>query len=166
MAYSDISAYGAVVTQQTINTESATAGVVLSGFGYDAIRDDEATSPYDHLVHLQAILVWLGNIIPNPSAAGGGPIFKNELAQNYPNPFNPTTKIRYSVKDNTHVSLRIYNVAGQVVKSLVDELKTPGAHHVTWDGRNNTGAPVASGVYFYRLVTTNFTQTRKLTVLK
>jgi flagellar hook assembly protein FlgD len=64
------------------------------------------------------------------------------------------------------VSVRIYNVAGQAVRSLVDEVKPAGVYDVKWNGRDSAGVRVASGVYFCRLVTNGFTQTRKLTVLK
>jgi flagellar hook assembly protein FlgD len=93
-------------------------------------------------------------------------VLVDDLAQNYPNPFNPSTRIRYSLARNSQVSLSIYNVAGQLVKTLVNDTRTAGPHAVTWDGRDDRGVPVASGVYFYRLVAGDFTKTRKLTLLK
>ncbi|MCK5617980.1 MAG: aryl-sulfate sulfotransferase [Candidatus Krumholzibacteria bacterium] len=85
-----------------------------------------------------------------------------------PNPFNPETTIRYELKERGHVSLAVYNVAGKLVRTLVDEVKPPlaGGYSVAWDGRTNAGNPVPSGVYFYRLVTQNFMQTRKMILLK
>ena len=89
------------------------------------------------------------------------------LGYNQPNPFNPTTTIRYSVKERALVTLRIYNVAGQLVRTLVNDIKEPGAIHGTaWDGRNEAGRSVSSGVYFYKLVTKDFTQTKKMMLLK
>jgi flagellar hook assembly protein FlgD len=89
------------------------------------------------------------------------------LAQNYPNPFNPVTTIRYQVKQDGPVKLRIYNVAGQLIRTLVnDTVKAGVVHEVQWKGLNDTGSPVASGVYFYRLVAGDYTQTRKMVVLK
>ena len=90
------------------------------------------------------------------------------LSQNYPNPFNPTTTIAYSIKDQAHVSLKVYNVAGQLVRTLVNEQQTPQVENfrVTWDGRNDLGSSVSSGVYFYKLVTKNFSQTKKMVLLK
>ena len=85
------------------------------------------------------------------------------VSQNYPNPFNPTTSIRYTLSGGgrrtedggrttpPHVSLKIYNVLGQEVRSLVDEVQKPGCYTVTWDGRDGAGAEVANGIYFYRL---------------
>jgi hypothetical protein len=90
------------------------------------------------------------------------------LAQNYPNPFNPTTKISFYVPDGKvkHVSLIIYDVKGARVKTLVDETRRGGKHTVEWDGRNNAGGLVASGVYFYRLVEGDFADTKKMMLLK
>jgi hypothetical protein len=85
-----------------------------------------------------------------------------------PNPFNPETTIRYELKERGHVSLAIYDVAGKLVRTLVDEVKMPlaGGYSATWDGRTNSGKPVASGVYFYRLLTKTFVETRKIVLLK
>ncbi|MCK5620477.1 MAG: T9SS type A sorting domain-containing protein, partial [Candidatus Krumholzibacteria bacterium] len=85
-----------------------------------------------------------------------------------PNPFNPETTIRYDVTVRGHLSLSVYDVAGRLVRTLVDEVKAPmaGGYSVTWNGRNNNGEPVPSGVYFYRLATKNATQTRKMVMLK
>lgn len=96
------------------------------------------------------------------------PVYKNHLANNYPNPFNPTTTIEYSIKEKAHVSLKIYNVAGQLVKTLVNDVqdRTSRNYSVQWNGRDNKGNIVASGVYFYRLVTKGFTQTKKMVLLK
>ncbi|MFQ6031960.1 MAG: FlgD immunoglobulin-like domain containing protein, partial [Candidatus Zixiibacteriota bacterium] len=85
------------------------------------------------------------------------------LGQNCPNPFNPTTSIQYSVMSDqfpSHVTLKIYNVLGQEVRTLVDETTEPGFYTVTWDGRDSFGNGVASGVYFYRLTAGEFSQTR------
>lgn len=89
-----------------------------------------------------------------------------ELAQNYPNPFNPTTSIRFGLRDETHVELAVYNILGQEVRRLVTGRRGAGYHTVTWDGRNERGERVASGVYFSRLVSTLGTQTRKMILVK
>jgi hypothetical protein len=73
------------------------------------------------------------------------------LMQNYPNPFNPTTNIRYALPQAAHVSVKIYNVLGQEVAQLKDEIQTAGTYDVVWYGKNSAGHSVASGVYFYRL---------------
>jgi hypothetical protein len=73
------------------------------------------------------------------------------LSQNYPNPFNPTTNIRYALPQAAHVSVKIYNLLGQEIALLKDEIQMPGSYDVVWNGRNTMGQSVASGVYFYRL---------------
>lgn len=85
--------------------------------------------------------------------ADRGPAFpqKLTLSQNYPNPFNPTTTIRYALPKDAFVTLKVYNLLGQEVTSLRDEMQNVGFHDVVWNGRNNAGQTVASGVYFYRL---------------
>jgi len=75
-----------------------------------------------------------------------------ELFANYPNPFNPTTTITYQIPQAGRVSLKIYNMLGQVVRTLVDADVTPGVHTAAWDSKNDRGELVASGVYIYRLV--------------
>ena len=87
------------------------------------------------------------------------------LSQNAPNPFNPTTEISYAV-DGGHTSLVIYNVAGQAVRTLVDGNVTAGAHTITWDGKDNMGRSVASGVYTYRLVSGDRQLVRRMTLVR
>lgn len=88
------------------------------------------------------------------------------LSQNYPNPFNPQTSIRYQLPEARHVSLVVYNVTGQEVCRLMDGVQGPGEFEVTWRGVDETGRPVASGIYFYRLVCGEFQQVRKMLLLK
>ncbi|MBU0520189.1 T9SS type A sorting domain-containing protein, partial [bacterium] len=89
-----------------------------------------------------------------------------ELGQNYPNPANPTTQISFDLHVAADVELEIFNVVGQRVVSLVDRYLEAGRHTVVWDGRNADGAPVASGVYLYRLHAGNRVSTRKMMLLK
>jgi hypothetical protein len=91
-----------------------------------------------------------------------------KLHQNYPNPFNPETKIKYSVagEEAVQVEVKVYNVAGQLVKRLVDEIKSPGEYEVIWNGRNEGGDEAASGVYFYKLKVSDFVETRKMVLLR
>lgn len=88
------------------------------------------------------------------------------LRQNYPNPFNPTTRIEYSIPENVHVQLEIFNVLGQKVKTLVSEVKQAGNYKVNWSGLNNSGKLVSSGVYFYRLKTDKYVEKKKMIFLK
>jgi hypothetical protein len=89
------------------------------------------------------------------------------LGQNYPNPFNPSTEIRYDVpKDGSRVSIRIYDVAGRLVRILVDQMENAGSKSVLWDGLDNKGGQVASSVYFYRMDAPGFERTRKMVLLR
>jgi hypothetical protein len=90
------------------------------------------------------------------------------LEQNYPNPFNPTTTIRFSIPKAGLVNVSVYNELGQLVKVLANNVyvSTPGTYQLTWDGSNNTGNHVASGVYFYRFSTKDYTNTMKMVLLK
>ncbi|MCB2231147.1 T9SS type A sorting domain-containing protein [bacterium] len=88
------------------------------------------------------------------------------LEQNYPNPFNPTTTIAYSIPNRSHVLIQVFNVTGQVVRTLVDEELTAGAHDVVWDGRSDQGMAVGSGVYLYRITADTYTAGRKMMLLK
>lgn len=88
------------------------------------------------------------------------------LEQNYPNPFNPTTSIKFSLKKSSDVALKIYNSAGQLVKTLVDGKKEADYYDVQWNGVDEVGKPVSSGIYFYRLETDDFSQTKSMILLK
>ncbi len=83
------------------------------------------------------------------------------MSQNYPNPFNPTTTINYQLPVQNHVSLKIYDILGNLVKTLVDDEQAPGYYNVTW---NASG--FASGVYFYRIISGSYVSTKKLLLLK
>jgi hypothetical protein len=88
------------------------------------------------------------------------------LEPNRPNPFNPATTIGYDLPQSVKSRLVIYDVKGVQVRELVDAKQPAGHHMVTWDGRSDAGAPVASGVYFYRLKAGAFVETRKMVLLK
>ncbi|MBN4056920.1 T9SS type A sorting domain-containing protein [bacterium AH-315-J21] len=88
------------------------------------------------------------------------------LEQNYPNPFNPTTKIPFALPKGSDVTLEVFNVLGQRVRTLFDGYRPPGEHVIEFDGLNDNGASIASGLYFYRLNAGDVTTTRKMTLLK
>jgi M6 family metalloprotease-like protein len=103
----------------------------------------------------------------------GQPPRNFELHQNYPNPFNPITNISYTLRATgrfgdhpPRTNLSIYNILGQRVKTLVDQVQIPGTYVMTWDGTNSFGRPVASGVYFYRLVRGDDSQTKKMVLVR
>ena len=88
------------------------------------------------------------------------------LFQNYPNPFNPSTTIPFSLPSRSHVTIIVYNIAGQRVTTLIDEIKPAGSYHVNWDGKDQHGQTVASGVYLYELQAGEDVDTRKMLLLK
>jgi hypothetical protein len=90
-----------------------------------------------------------------------------KLLQNYPNPFNPSTKISYSVGTYSHTSLRVYDLLGREIRTLVDGMRTAGNYNVEWDGKNSAGQEVGTGIYFYQLrCGSGFTATRKMILMK
>jgi hypothetical protein len=88
------------------------------------------------------------------------------LSQNYPNPFNPTTTIKYKLPQMSDVKLVIYNILGQKVRTLIKRQVEAGAHSVVWDGHNDSGIQVATGVYIYRFEAGDFVRTKKMMLLK
>ncbi|MEN6445943.1 MAG: C25 family cysteine peptidase [Candidatus Cloacimonas sp.] len=88
------------------------------------------------------------------------------LHRNYPNPFNPETSIKYSLSVAGPVKLDIYNIKGQLVRRMVDEHKTAGNYTVVWNGKDEQGKNVSSGIYFYRMQTTNYSSTHKMMLMK
>lgn len=89
-----------------------------------------------------------------------------DLTQNYPNPFNPTTTINYAIPEASYVTVKIYNMLGQEVKTLVAEEMTAGKYNIAWNGRNEAGQKVSSGTYIYRIVAGDFVQAKKMILLK
>jgi hypothetical protein len=88
------------------------------------------------------------------------------LDQNHPNPFNPETEIRFQLPEFTHVVLGIYNIHGQEIRGLLDKSITIGTYKVRWDGKDNYGKSAPSGVYFYKLQTSNYFLVKKMTLIK
>jgi len=88
------------------------------------------------------------------------------LSQNFPNPFNPTTTIAYSIPENSKVKLTIYNLTGRRITDLVQSQISAGIYSVNWDGTNDTGHPVSSGLYLYTIETDNFRAMKKMIYMK
>jgi hypothetical protein len=94
------------------------------------------------------------------------PMTAARLAQNEPNPFNPTTTIAFTLPQTQRVSLVIYDASGRAVKTLADGVTTFGTHRLVWDGTDNSGNKVGSGIYFYRLEAGSFIQSKKMVLIK
>jgi flagellar hook assembly protein FlgD len=143
----------------------------LAGGDYSATlffrSNDPATPvvPVTASLHVDGAVSMAAGTTVNAAAAIEIPV-RYELHPNRPNPFNPTTLIAYDLPRAADVRLVIYDVQGRRVAELVNGAKPAGRHETTWNGRNASGEPVASGVYFYRLIAGDFVQTKKMVLLK
>lgn len=88
------------------------------------------------------------------------------LLQNFPNPFNPVTTIQFKIPINNQVKINIYDIKGKLVRNLVDEIKPAGSHSIEWDSRNNEGITVSNGVYFYRMISGEYSSSKKMILMK
>lgn len=135
-------------------------GVAKANLSHEAMEFFETLEPYFSAESFEQLMVLIREVNA-PS--------QYSLAQNYPNPFNPTTDIRYGIADNrssVHTTLKVYNILGQEVRTLVDEIQEPGYHTVSWDGKDNLNNDVATGIYFYRIKAGDFIQTKQMVLLK
>ena len=89
-----------------------------------------------------------------------------KLDQNYPNPFNPSTTINYSIQESGNVIIKIYDSLGKQIRILVNETKNSGEYRTIWDGRDDNGKVVSSGVYFYQIQVGQFIQAKKMIMLR
>ncbi len=157
---------GAAIQNRKINAVNSPISTMWVGHSYMYVRDVSAGAPIIRNHILKDFLHWTGGGPTNPVITETEVPKAWKLSQNFPNPFNPVTTIRFDVKERGHVYLKIYNVAGQLVKTLVDETRDASSYSIPWDGTNNLGADVASGVYFYRMESSNFIKTRKMVLLR
>jgi hypothetical protein len=93
------------------------------------------------------------------------PLFTS-LEKNYPNPFNPQTNISYSLKQTGPVKLQIFNAKGQLVRTLIEETQLAGKYNAIWYGKNDSGNPVGSGIYFYKMKTKDYQDIQRMLLLK
>ncbi len=134
------------------------AEIVVPMDGYFHIASDDTSSPNVSVsLHL--------DVAVSADENENQPV-RYHLAQNFPNPFNPSTTIRYDIKKAGKVSLKIYNTLGQEVRTLVNGYRTAGNQTVIWDGKNNQGKSVSSGIYFYRLEAGSFVKTMKMLLVR
>ena len=137
---------------------------VFFGYGFEAINDAAKRSQL-----LSRILDYLAEPVTSIETRQLSGIIPEqfELLQNYPNPFNPETRIRFAVPVVAEVEITIFNALGEKVRELSRERYSPGYYEVIWNGKDNLGLPVSSGVYFYQMfITDKFSQVRKLLLLK
>ncbi len=141
-----------------IKADTGVHKVVYFAFGYEAINN--AT---DRNLVMERVLDWL---LPGSTGAGGLPSPQLVLRRNVPNPFNPKTEIEYRLDRESEVRLEIFDLAGRLVRVLDSGLRPAGPHRAVWDGTDENGHPLSSGVYFYRLNRGEESLTRKMTMLK
>jgi hypothetical protein len=153
------------ITSQQNNDNGMTVRTVWFGFSFQNVRDDVISSPLDRFELAEDVFTWFDNEV-NDDVSGDPTPKSYNLAQNFPNPFNPSTSIKFDMKEKGFVALKVYNVAGQLVRTLVNDTKDAGSHAITWDGKNNRGGAVASGIYFYKMETKDFSQTKKMVMLR
>lgn len=136
-------------------------------FAFDSLENGDLV-PREGLVQtVETVLTWFGTGTSVSPAEGSVTVPESyTLSQNYPNPFNPETRIDYQLPSDGWVELSVYNVLGQKVRTLVAEQQTTGAYTATWDGRDEVGLGVASGVYFYRLNAGDFTSTKRMILMR
>jgi len=144
--------------------ESTGSFVIYLPFGFEGIA-----GPYENsaIEFMNKCMTWfsgttdvrediLQTLVPNECM----------LAQNYPNPFNPSTTIKFNIPQKSSISLTVYNVLGQKIRTLINEVKSAGFHQITWDGADGNGRQVAGGVFFYQLKTNDFSQIKKMLLLR
>jgi len=153
---------GTLLTGSPIKDTTSTRNTSGS-FGFYSFQQSAAGIPayYDNIVVKQLQPITSVEDFNNPNLPE-----EYYLSQNYPNPFNPSTSISYKLKEAQNVSLVIYDALGRKIKTLVSEFKTPGSYTVVWNGINESGAKVNSGLYLYTLSSEKIFESRKMILLK
>ena len=134
--------------------------------GYYNYVDDKVAAGRTYYYKLEDVSKGGSKSLHGPISAKAPMPTEFRLAQNYPNPFNPTTTIRFDLPEQALVKLQVYNILGQHVRSLMNRKMNPGYHAVLWDGKNDQGLRVSSGVYYYRISAGDFTAYKKMALLK
>jgi FG-GAP-like repeat/FlgD Ig-like domain len=145
-------------------TAAAPLGIGLGDLNRDALPDVVVANQSSDNVSVLLHGATVTSVEPAP--AGGNAPSAPRLAQNHPNPFNPSTTIRFTLPEPERARITIFDASGREIATLVDRLFPAGDHRVEWQGRNDHGAPVASGVYFYRLRTSRGSTSRRMMVLR
>ena len=127
---------------------------------------DTTVQPGVRYRYTLAVVVADGGEVRSRAVEVQVPVLSVALLQNQPNPFNPATRIRFSVPQKAHVVLRVFDLEGKLIVTLIRETVDPGLHELEWDGRNGRGQEVGTGVYFYRLEAAGQVRSRKMVLLK
>ena len=161
--------YYAAVANETTNNGGYPVRTMWFGFSFQYIRDDVNATTLDRVEIAMDVCDWMqipfSRDIPPPVDAGDLPC-AFALSQSFPNPFNPSTTIRYDLKAKGLVTIKLYDVSGRLVRTLVDGIKDAGSYSAAWDGRNNLGSAAASGIYFCKMEAGDWSATRKIVMLR
>jgi hypothetical protein len=172
-AYGGSYHYAAICSDETTANNSSKR-IVTTGFSFMYIRDADSHGVPVRIKFLEKVFIFFENgspwtsieepdTIPEPPTHAITPY---KLCQNYPNPFNPETTIKYTIKEKGYVSIRIYDISGRLVRTLVDGIKSKGPNQKIWKGVNDHGDAISSGVYFYKMKAGKYRETKKMILLK
>ncbi len=135
-------------------------------FRSDTSKAPSADPKYQWIVDIGALSVAFFKatvgVTPNSDVVPG----EFALGQNYPNPFNPSTTLEYSIPVRSNVEIAIFNILGQQVATVVNDMHEAGSHRATWNGKDSFGKPVASGIYFYQMRAGSFEKVKKMMLMK
>ncbi|PKN80422.1 MAG: hypothetical protein CVU48_01945 [Candidatus Cloacimonetes bacterium HGW-Cloacimonetes-1] len=163
-------------TALRVNSELIAGGTELGTQISYSFKDNEVDNNTNYYYWLESVALdgsteYAGPLLVSVIASGETPgvpqiPVSTVLMSAYPNPFNPQTSLRYSLKEAGNVTIDVYNVKGQIIRSFTKNHATPGYFSVTWDGKDNSGSSVSSGVYFYRMISGKYSAIRKMMLMK
>ncbi len=158
-----------ITTTTTFSANSITAGpnFTITSTG-DVILSAETIAIIPQFFVVQGGKLQVVSGAPPVSVEAEDPLIPDEFIvhQNFPNPFNPETEIRFALTKDSHVVISIYNTLGQQIGTLIDTQYAAGFHSVRWDGKDRNGSPVSSGVYLYQIQAGEFSQVRKMSLIR
>ena len=158
-----------IISTITFSANSITAGpnFTIASTG-DVILSAETIAIIPQFFVVQGGKLQVVSGAPPVSVETDDPIVPDEFIvyQNFPNPFNPETEIHFALPKNGHVVVNIYNTLGQKIHTLIDTQYAAGFHRVHWDGKDRNGSPVSSGVYLYEIQAGEFSQVRKMSLIR
>lgn len=169
LRYPNSLAAGTRFATKYVSFGSDSSRVVFLGFSFNSIKEggERLLLARDIMSTYFKVAACYSPTSVEDDPVGDAPSVPNSLAQNIPNPFNPSTTIRYSVSQSGPVAIRVYNAGGGLVRTLVSAPHGPGAYTVRWDGTDDGGRRLGSGVYFYRIESSSgFRAAKKLILLK
>jgi hypothetical protein len=149
---------GPIIAEGIMETEYIDEGLAAGEYTYTVIG--EFTNGATNILSATAV-VTVGINDDTPFEP-----YVTTLGNNYPNPFNPDTKISYSLAEESAVEITIYNIKGQYIATLVNEIQLPGKYEIVWNGRDGFNREVSSGIYLYRMKSGSYTSTKKMIMMK